>query len=499
VSAPAASVGPAAWGAFRGPAKRGLPAAAVPAAAALLGAAVAFGNPMLVALALVPAAIALVLKPDGAAVVFAFGFYLNLPVVIVHHTGAPSILASGLALVLLIPLFGYVVAGRQPVVLTPALGLMVGYLAALVLSGTLAPGAGPDTVSTIANFLSEGLLLYLLVTNVVRTPRTLRAVVWALVLAGALMGALSVWQELTHNYHQTLWGLAQVDRTGSTVGTAAGFGKDLRPRLAGPIGEKNRYAQILLVLLPLALWLVRTETVRVKRLLAAGCAFFTVCGILLTFSRGAAVALLVTVLVMAVLGFVRARHVALLLVAVLGLTFAVAPDYITRLQTLSAVDSATSQGTSADAAVVGRATEGLAAFNAFKDHPIVGVGPGQFFRRYSQEYGNQLNLRFLATDRQAHNLYLAIAADTGILGLAMFLGIVLVTIVQLWRLNVFWRRRRPEHAQLALAFLLALVAYMASGAFLQLSYQRYFFVLVALANATIWVLRREAQRLPAAA
>ena len=219
---------------------------------------------------------------------------------------------------------------------------MVGYLAALVLSGTLAPGAGPDTVSTIANFLSEGLLLYLLVTNVVRTPRTLRAVVWALVLAGALMGALSVWQELTHSYHQTLWGLAQVDRTGSTVGTAAGFGKDLRPRLAGPIGEKNRYAQILLVLLPLALWLVRTETARVKRMLAAGCAFFTVCGILLTFSRGAAVALLVTVLVMAVLGFVRARHVALLLVAVLGLTFAVAPDYITRLQTLSAVDSATS-------------------------------------------------------------------------------------------------------------------------------------------------------------
>jgi putative inorganic carbon (hco3(-)) transporter len=304
---------------------------------------------------------------------------------------------------------------------------------------------------------------------------------------------------VTHNYHQTLWGLAQVDRTGSTVGTAAGFGKDLRPRLAGPIGEKNRYAQILLVLLPLALWLVRTEAARVKRLLAAGCAFFTVCGILLTFSRGAAVALLVTVLVMAVLGFVRARHVALLLVAVLGLTFAVAPDYITRLQTLSAVDSATSSGTSADAAVVGRATEGLAAFNAFKDHPIVGVGPGQFFRRYSQEYGNQLNLRFLATDRQAHNLYLAIAADTGILGLAMFLGIVLVTIVQLWRLNVFWRRRRPDHAQLALAFLLSLVAYMASGAFLQLSYQRYFFVLVALANATIWVLRREAQRLPAAA
>jgi putative inorganic carbon (HCO3(-)) transporter len=496
VSAPAASVGTVPWGAFRRPAQRALPSWTVPAAAVLLGAAIAFGNPIVIAVALLPAAAALVLRPDGAAVIFAFGIYLNLPVVLANHAGISTVLASGFALVLLVPLFGYLVVGRQPVVLTPALGLMVGYLVALVLSATLAPGAGRDTVSTVVTFLSEGLLLYVLITNVVRTPRTLRAVVWALIVAGGIMGALSVWQEATHSYHQTLWGLAQVDRTGSNIGTAAAFGKDLRPRLAGPIGEKNRYAQVLLVLLPLALWIVRIEAIRWRRLLAAGCAFFTLCGILLTFSRGAALALGITVLAMMVVGFVRARTVALLLVCVLGLTFALAPDYIARLQSLSALDSATSQGSSADGAVVGRATEGLAAFNAFKDHPIVGVGPGQFFRRYSQEYGNQLNLRFLAENRQAHNLYLAIMADTGILGLVTFLSIVLVTIVQLWRLNVFWRMRRPEHAHLALAFLLSLVAYLASGAFLQLAYQRYFFVLVALANATIWVLRREARRLP---
>ena len=114
----------------------------------------------------------------------------------------------------------------------------------------------------------------------------------------------------------------------------------------------------------------------------------------------------------------------MLLVCVLGLTFAVAPDYITRLQSLSAVDSASRRARARTRAVVGRRPRGSRRFNAFKDHPIVGVGPGQFFRRYSQEYGNQLNLRFLATNRQAHNLYLAIAADTGILGLATFLAIV---------------------------------------------------------------------------
>jgi hypothetical protein len=41
---------------------------------------------------------------------------------------------------------------------------------------------------------------------------------------------------------------------------------------------------------------------------------------------------------------------------------------------------------------------------------------------------------------------------------------------------------------------LSLVAYMASGIFLQLSFQRYFWLLIALANATIWILRHERPR-----
>ena len=58
---------------------------------------------------------------------------------------------------------------------------------------------------------------------------------------------------------------------------------------------------------------------------------------------------------------------------------------------------------------------------------------------------------------------------------------------------MFWRRRARRTPSSRWRFLLSLVAYLASGAFLQLSYQRYFFFLVALANATIWMLRREAQ------
>jgi O-antigen ligase len=149
----------------------------------------------------------------------------------------------------------------------------------------------------------------------------------------------------------------------------------------------------------------------------------------------------------------------------------------------------------ADASIRGRATENLAAFATFRDHPVLGAGPGGFFRRYSQEEANKLGLRFLGKNRRAHNMYLEIAADTGIVGLVAFLAIVAVTLAQLWRVARTWAALgREDLVVLAQAFLLALLAYLVSAAFLQLSYQRYFWFLLALGNATVWMLRREAAR-----
>lgn len=480
---------PAAHGAH---ARRLLPAVPV-AAAALLGAAIATRSPILIAMALAPLALAAIARPAGAVLVFTFGFYLNLPVLVARDLHMSSALSTAFALLLVLPFLAHVVLGRRPLVVTPALALMIGYLVVLVLSAAIGGGGDPSTVGPIVTFLGEGLLLYVLVSNVVRTPAQLRAVMWTLVLAGALMGLISVWQELTHAYHTTLGGLAQVDDTGFDVQTPL-QGVHLRPRLAGPIGEKNRYAQLLLVLVPLAVSRARAERERRLRLLAAGCAALILCGVLLTFSRGAAVAMILLVVAMGMLRQVSLRQLLALALALVALVAVVAPDYVARVQSLAAVDGALSSSGGADGAIVGRATENLAALYVFRDHPALGVGPGQFFSRYSAIYGNALDLHYLKTNRRAHNLYLEIAADTGALGLAAFLAIVAVTMAQLWRLTVFWRSRDADLASLSRAFLLAIVAYLATGIFLQLAYERYFWFLLALANATVWMLGREAAR-----
>jgi putative inorganic carbon (HCO3(-)) transporter len=306
------------------------------------------------------------------------------------------------------------------------------------------------------------------------------------------MGLVSIWQELTQSYSNHLLGFAQVDVTGFNVGSEA-TGEQMRPRLAGPIGEKNRYAQILLVLLPLAISLVRGERQRSLRIVGAACAVLIVSGAMLTFSRSAAIAIVLTVIAMAGLRMVALRHVVAIVGALLVLTLAVAPDYLTRIQSLAAAENATSADGSPDGAIQGRATEKLAAWTVFKEHPLLGVGPRQFFREYSKTVGNEQNIRFLKENRRAHNLYLEIAADTGALGLAVFLAIVGVTMVQLWRLAVFWRPRDRHLESMALGLVLALFAYLAMGIFLQLSYQRYLWFLIALANAAIWILRRQAR------
>jgi O-antigen ligase len=211
----------------------------------------------------------------------------------------------------------------------------------------------------------------------------------------------------------------------------------------------------------------------------------------LTFSRGAAVGLAVVVLTMVALRYIRIRY----LVAAVGigaLVLVAVPQYADRLLTLTSVTSLLSDeavGSAADNSLLSRATENLTAINVFADHPVVGVGPGQF-STYYRDYADEIGLSVRAQDREAHNLYLSLAAESGILGLGAFLVAVIVTLVGLARARRAALATRPDLAALAAAFLLALIAYLASGVFLHLSYARYYWLMLALGGAAALIIRQ---------
>jgi len=438
------------------------------------------------------------LKADLPTLAFFFVFWANLAVIASRFHGVPQFVASAVVLLLVIPAVRFVVVERQPLAVTPVLPLVFAFLAALFLSAALSKDPSVSR-APLVTYLTEGLLLFLIMSNAVRTTRTLSRVLWALILAGSFMGAVSIYQELTHTYGNDYAGLAQVDR----FGTGGGFNiapgesdvKVLRPRLGGPLGSENRYAQILVAVLPLALIRTFRERTRRLRLTAAGASLLITGGLLLTFSRGAAVAVAVTLAFMALLRELPLRHLLVTLAIVTGVVVLVVPDYVTRLRSLEGVTAISSSDSASrpDASIVGRRTENLAAWNTFLDHPIVGVGPGVYFKEYSRKYANRLGLRYLQSERRGHSLYLEMAADTGLVGLGAFLAMVGTSLVLLYQSARRWRTRNPERAIVASSVFFALFAYLACGIFLHLSYQRYFWALLALASAAIWTIRREAE------
>jgi putative inorganic carbon (hco3(-)) transporter len=434
----------------------------------------------------------MLLKPEFTTLVVIFVFYTNLGVVAVRN-GVPELLATSFFLLIGVPLFYVLVVQKRQFVINTVLVLMVVYLSFSLLSAALS--AQPSaTFSRVNTYLVEGLILYALILNCVRSPELIRQVIWMLVLAGGFIGGLSVYQGVTGDYENDFGGLAQISNAQINAGPESFFG-DQRTviRLAGPIGEKNRYAQIMIVLVPLAISRIVAERSRALRTLAVLCGAAILGGIFLTFSRGAGIALVVIFMAMAALRTIPIRYWLTLALGVPLLMLVFAPDYLERISTLSGVSElAAGNTTEADTSLLGRATENLGTLMIFVDHPILGVGPGQTIR-YLRAAGNEVGLRLLTEDRRAHNMYLEELADTGILGFTAFIGILAVTLIRLWQQSKYWKTRNNDYFQTLTGLLLAVLAYMTTAAFLHLSYARYYWFLLAIAGAAVFVFNETAQ------
>lgn len=427
--------------------------------------------------------------PDVATLAVLALVYSNAAVNAVKLHGVPYVVGISVPLLLILPLAYHLFVRRRPLVVAPALPLLA-VLLVVQIASTFASSSPAASVSALTTFAVEGVGLYLLVTNVVRTLALLRAVVWTLVSLGALFGALSLYQQLTGAFDADFGGFAQVSQA-AFVGEEVRGQEVLQKRLAGPIGEQNRYAQIMLVLVPLALLCLRRERVLPLRLAAAAAAALIVAGVALTFSRGAAVGFAALLVAMTALRTLRVHQLALV-VAGIALLLATVPAYQTRLATLGAlvhVGERTETGPKADSSANNRFAEAAAAALVVYDNPLLGVGPGQF-KQHFPEYAARAGLTGVHSNRQAHNLYLGVAADLGLPGLAALLGIFAVTLRGLARVRRRCAESAPELAETATAFMLALVAYATTGLFLHLAFERYLWLLLALAGV-VCVLGRE--------
>lgn len=445
-------------------------------------------------------AVAIVLRPDVASLTTIAILYSNAAVIAVRFHGVPVFVAAFVPMLLMVPLARDLVVRRLPVVAPPMLPWMVILLFIHLVSALFStdPVRAWDAVVV---FVVEGFGLYFLLINVIRTPQMLRQATWVLIAVGAFVSILSIHQDLTNNYDNNYGGFAQAADATFRTGASTLTGDVLQRRLAGSVGETNRFAQVLLMLVPLGIFRFIGERRRILRWTAGIATALITLGVVLTFSRGAAVALALLVVGLALLRMVKPRHIAAIVV-VLALVVVAFPQYWTRVSTLlevgGALTSADVSTNQVDNALLSRATETAAAALVIVDHPLIGVGP-DMFPIYYEQYANVVGLLVKGSaTREAHNLYLGLGAELGLPGLAVFLIIAFLT----GRMILAARRRsidrRPDLERLATPFLLAIASYHVTGMFLHLSFARFYWLVLALAGAAAVITLREMDALDAA-
>jgi O-antigen ligase len=122
----------------------------------------------------------------------------------------------------------------------------------------------------------------------------------------------------------------------------------------------------------------------------------------------------------------------------------------------------------------------MVAWNMFRDNPVLGVGIGNY-NSYYQVYARKLGLEWRTTDRSAHNLYLEVAAERGVLGLIVFATIIAFTLQRVFSAGKkFTLLGQSDFAGLAGALGISFITYLIASIFLHDAYPRFFWVLIGI-------------------
>ena len=228
------------------------------------------------------------------------------------------------------------------------------------------------------------------------------------------------------------------------------FGSTRQARLslnAGTYGDPNTYAMALIAAIPF-FWALSAAS---QSYFVKIFSWFSMLAILVTVarsgSRGAMLGFAVTILL---LFFISSMTTKLLIAAAtiggLVVAFAVMPEYIrTRYLTFFQIDSKTAEEIQAPDGAIGKDSDLnhlhsdtasaedrkrllLASIALTLEHPLFGVGPGNFPTAvYEANTAAGIHTEWLVT----HNSYTEISSETGFPGLILFLGILITSFKSL--------------------------------------------------------------------
>jgi O-antigen ligase len=393
-------------------------------------------------------------------------------------------LAEVSALVGLVSLVVGKLARRQPLTrVTPEFAGVLAFGAIILLTAPFSIWPG-GAVSTFTDLYLKVTLVYLLAVNALISPKRLERMTWLLVLVIGFLAFRAVF-----DYAR---GVNMISR-----------GTRVRGSVGGMMENPNDLALHMVVFLPLAVFMAMRPGAAIKRLVAAGLAFCMMGAIVASGSRGGFLGFAAMLLVLGVFA-VRQRPAA----AVIGLfvvicSLPLVPDqYWYRIASITDESKDDYETSAARRRLYGE------AIDAFVENPIWGVGAGQF-----KDYKPQTRVEAW---HETHNIWLQVASELGVLGLAVFGFLVARAFGAVWQTRRLLARaagavtaarrsastRRPpprapvisdDDATLfnghSAAMAASLVGFLVCGFFSSVAYTWTFYYLLVLAAAPRDILR----------
>ena len=286
-------------------------------------------------------------------------------------------------------------------------GAFLLYVAASLLAGPL-DGPWSDRASAISSLFAvfmTGVLTYIAARSVLR-GRSPYPVLAAMLVSAVLASAIA---------------LSQSSGAEGLFGVLAVQG-DVPNRVTGPFADPNYFGAYLAAATTLGV--ACAVIARSRKLKIAILALSAVAGVtlVLTLSRGALVALIAG---LTTLAFTRGRKVGLAAVATILLVGVVAWPLFAE-QRYGSSSGLAGAGVSSQLEDSGRTGAWLAGLEVFQSSPLIGIGWGRFVEEASSGIA-------------AHNWYIAVLAETGIVGFLLWMLFIVASVLAL--------RTKPRAAQ----------------------------------------------------
>lgn len=331
-----------------------------------------------------------------------------------------------------------------------------------------------------------------------------------------LVTAMAIFYLVIIFYHElNLIHLARAVVAGvaSTAAIALAMGStDDTQRAIGLMEDPNFFALLLICATPLVLYLILFDATKLHRVVWGGLFLIMLTAFEKTMSRSG---LLILVATLFLLG-VNYRHLLkklspsqLSLVFMSGLiagliTITILPrEYRERILSLASISSGVRSYE--DRSLSRRSSYIIVGLKAFKEHPLLGTGPGIFPLKYAESgYASAYTIEADAAEmyRRAHNTYLETLSETGLPGLISLLALLAMGIGQYRKARRYaLELSEPQQAHLITHYAVSLAGVAMFLLFLSALTNKYLWIYLAVgcgmtAQQKIHSTRNKADRTP---